>query len=161
MPGLKNTSRLFNIFFDDAAIATLARFPGWKAVLEEYLNVALDFDAEIFKSTVKGAQHWVNGTGTLENSFWAFTSDRLERTITSEQPHARRRNEGFSGMTDSLGRFYANDPGAFYLDKGFSKGVNPAKRAIALAVASALDSLATGNLSANVNKSMSSISIEG
>ena len=161
MPGLKNTNRTFNIFFDEASIAKLAAFPGWKAVLEANLNTALDFDAEIFKSTVKGAQHWKNGTGTLENSFWAFTSDRLERTVTSEQPHARRRNEGFSGMTDSLGRFYPHDPGAFYLDKGFSKGVGPAKRAIAVAVASALESLAAGDLSANVNKSMSSISIEG
>jgi hypothetical protein len=161
MPGLKNTNRLFNIFFDDASLATLASFPGWKGVLEEELDKALDIDAQIFNVAVRGAQRWKNPTGELQNSFYFFTSNRLERTVTSDDPKARRRNEGFSGMTDSLGRFYANDPGAFYLDKGFSQGVGPAKRIVALAVARALGKLGAGGLSANLNKSQSSISVEG
>lgn len=163
MPGLKNTSRLFNIFFDEAAIATLTQMTGWKAVLEEELDKALDIDAQLFNVAVRGAQRWENPTGDLQNSFYFFTSDHLERTVTTDSPYARRRNEGFSGMTDSLGRFYENDPGAFYLDKGFSQAVNPAKRMVSLAVARALERLGSGagSLAVNLNKSNTSISIEG
>lgn len=161
MPGLKNTNRLFTIFFDDAALKTLSAMTGWKSVLEEELDKALDIDAQIFNVAVRGAQRWQNPTGALQNSFYFFTSNRLERTITSDSPYARRRNEGFSGMTDSLGRFYANDPGAFYLDTGFSQGVGPARRIVAIAVANAMNRLGAGGVAANLNTSNSSISLEG
>lgn len=157
---LKNTNRLFTIFFDEASVALLQGFGGWQTVLAEELNVALDWSAEYFQTTTLGAMHWKTSTGYLEESFHWFESGRFERTMGSRAPHARRRNEGFSGMTDSLGRFYANDPGAFYLDRGFSKGVNPAKRAVTIAVATALEKLGSG-VAANLNKSGSKLSVQG
>ena|SRR5450755_1678121 len=56
--------------------------------------------------------HWQNGTDELDNSFY-FDGN----SVTSDLPYARRREEGFSGMTDSLGRFYPNDPGGFYMQQ--------------------------------------------
>jgi hypothetical protein len=54
--------------------------------------------------------HWVNSTGALESSFF-YDGQR----VTSDLPYARRRELGFSGMTDVRGIFYAHDPGGFYM----------------------------------------------
>jgi len=54
--------------------------------------------------------HWKSGDGTLAGSFYASS-----RGAESDLPYARRREFGFSGRTDSLGRHYTNDPGAFYM----------------------------------------------
>jgi len=55
--------------------------------------------------------HWQNPTGALAGSF----SYDGHSEIGSSLPYARRREFGFSGRTDSLGRTYTNDPGGFYM----------------------------------------------
>lgn len=54
--------------------------------------------------------NWKNGDGTLDNSFF-FDGQR----VTTDVIYGRRREMGFSGMSDSLGRFYPSDPGAFFV----------------------------------------------
>lgn len=128
----------FTLFLDAASIAEIKGFAGWQVILANELDKALDIDAQMFNVAVVAAQRWKNPTGALEGSFYFFTSDRMERTITTDSPYARRRNEGFSGMTDSLGRFYAHDPGAFFMDSGFEGAKGPAIEIVTLAVARAL-----------------------
>jgi hypothetical protein len=41
--------------------------------------------------------------------------------VGQQVPYARRREFGFSGMTDALGRYYNLDPGAFYLHTGLQR----------------------------------------
>lgn len=56
--------------------------------------------------------HWQNPSGVLEDSFFYDGN-----SVTSDVAWAHRREVGFSGQTDSLGRYYPNDPGGFYLQQ--------------------------------------------
>src|SRR5450755_1579586 len=56
--------------------------------------------------------HWQNPSGVLESSFFYDGN-----SVTSDVPYAHRREVGFSGQTDSLGRFYPHDEGTFYMQQ--------------------------------------------
>ncbi len=58
--------------------------------------------------------HWKKPTGALAGSFSVRPHTGGAEGGT-DLPYGRRREFGFSGRTDSLGRYYANDPGAFYI----------------------------------------------
>lgn len=59
-------------------------------------------------------------TGNLESHFsgevtsWSFPT--ISGDMFNDVAYARRRNWGFSGMTDSLGRHFTNDPGVYYME---------------------------------------------
>lgn len=59
-------------------------------------------------------------TGALESHFggeitnWNFPA--ISGDMFNDSEYAWRRDRGFSGMTDSLGRFYPNDPGVEYME---------------------------------------------
>lgn len=55
--------------------------------------------------------HFQNPTGRLESAFTQHVYGPFSSELWNDEPYAQRRNYGFSGMTDSLGRFYAYDPG--------------------------------------------------
>ncbi len=68
-----------------------------------------------------GAGNGRTGTGgTLRRGITGQVRSPWEGVVGvgHEVPYARRREFGFSGMTDALGRFYPNDPGAMYLHGG-------------------------------------------
>lgn len=61
--------------------------------------------------------HWKGGTGDLEDSILTDSSSTTwSAKVGSALPYTQRRERGFSQMTDSLGRFYAYDPGQFFLE---------------------------------------------
>ena len=66
--------------------------------------------AQRIAKRIPSNMHWKSGSGALAGSFYASS-----RGVESDLPYARRREFGFSGMTDSRGRTYTNDPGAFYM----------------------------------------------
>lgn len=59
------------------------------------------------------------GTGELEDGFdpIAITvqANQVFGTLSNSLPWAWRREEGFSGRTDRLGRYYKKDPGIHYM----------------------------------------------
>jgi hypothetical protein len=58
-------------------------------------------------------------TGNLEGKFYQVIEDTgsgVDGSLVNPESYAWRREAGFSGMTDSLGRFYAYDPGIAYMD---------------------------------------------
>lgn len=74
-------------------------------------NTAVDYMFSTFKAP----------SGELEGAFiQTITPGANEITgeLANPSDHAFRRNYGFSGRTDSLGRFYPDDPGINYM--GFS-----------------------------------------
>ena len=71
-------------------------------------NTAVDYMFSTFK----------NPTGELEGAFIQTITpglDSIEGKLENPSSHAWRRQAGFSGMTDSLGRFFPNDPGIDYM----------------------------------------------
>ena len=59
---------------------------------------------------------FINPTGALADSLERQMFSYDEGHLATNMPYARRREWGFSGMTDSLGRYYPNDPGIGYME---------------------------------------------
>lgn len=92
---------------------SLAQSPGFRAANEQII-VDLQNKIETY-----GSRRFKNPTGRLVSSFrGVIQDDGFE--VGSELPYARRREFGFSNRTDALGRYYASDPGAFYLKKAIT-----------------------------------------
>lgn len=62
----------------------------------------------------------ITPTGTISRGIKGYVESPYVGVVGvgHEVPYARRREFGFSGQTDALGRTYTNDPGAFYLRDG-------------------------------------------
>ncbi len=85
---------------------------GWEANFDAHLLIA---QGKSLDEVEQAAQAWMLGhfkhpTGELETA-WEKTATPLEGVLTNTKEYGRRRNYGFSGMTDRLGRFYPLDPG--------------------------------------------------
>ena len=61
-----------------------------------------------------------NPTGDLEDSLEENMYGPYEGWMGSESPYARRRNWGFTGMTDSLGRYFPWDGGIAYMERAIA-----------------------------------------
>jgi len=114
----------FSAEFDSESKALLGKFANLGAHLAEaaaWRGEVQSFGSDLaqaIQSTASSA--FTNGTGELAGSF-EVTMTGTGAEIGSNIPWARRREFGFSGMTDSLGRFYPNDPGKFYVAGALSQ----------------------------------------
>lgn len=95
----------------------------WKQnSLSYWTGVALkDSLTEIKDATSSFAtSQFKNPTGAMEDQFygqvtsWDFPV--IAGIVANDSPYAARRDWGFSGMTDSLGRYYPDDPGIFFME---------------------------------------------
>jgi hypothetical protein len=94
-----------------AVIAQIARATGhW----HQDAQLGAILVGKVIAGMIPSYTHWQNGTGTLDGSF-TVAARPYGAEAGSDLPYSRRREFGFSGRTDSLGRYYANDPGAFYM----------------------------------------------
>jgi hypothetical protein len=110
----------FSFSFDPESIKEIAAFAGFGVLLSEEVQGAMTQGAGILIEAMRADMHWKTGDGTLANSLTQITDSPYEVQVGSDDPKAARRNWGFSGKTDSLGRYYANDPGAFYAEHGMA-----------------------------------------
>ncbi len=114
----------FTVELTPESIAALAKVDRTGIRLEHEIDAAMDATEQDMLTEIPYQQHWTNSSGALEGSFdsvptYNFTKNTSTniREIGSDLPYARRREFGFSGMEDSLGRLYAVDPGGFYMDR--------------------------------------------
>jgi hypothetical protein len=108
---------MFTMSFDPSSLATIAQMSGWSAFLTDSLSIYM---VKIGDLLVEEAQEntwkaFADPTGDLADSIQSFLVPPWEVEIGVGVPYGRRREYGFSGMTDSLGRYYANDPAKPYL----------------------------------------------
>src|SRR2546430_6739801 len=108
---------LFQIGFDPASLSEIARFYGFKACLSEEMSSAMQEAGELLEKAAQDNTDRVfeNPTGELKSTIQAILDSPYEVQIGSNSPYARRREYGFSGMTDSLGRYFASDPARPYM----------------------------------------------
>jgi hypothetical protein len=103
--------------FDPASVARIRKILEFDALLQvnflEAMNTSLDW-LEISAQARMWAE-FQNPTGALEGAFEKTIYGWDEGELANPSPYAFRREYGFSGMTDSLGRFYAYDPGIAYM----------------------------------------------
>jgi hypothetical protein len=109
----------FWMAFDEASLRNIARLMGAEARLVTESESALDDISDEILAEIPRQMHWKHSSGALADSFGRVTRASY-REVGSDLPYARRRNFGFSGRTDSLGRTYRNDPGAFYAQRALA-----------------------------------------
>lgn len=110
---MPNIVKAFSFAFDADSLAKIQQFSDWKPMLEEELLKAHDkADSLIGYQAKKVAPYQ---SGELESHFGVEVDSPYQSSVFNDSPYAWRREEGFTGMTDSLGRYYPNDPGTKYM----------------------------------------------
>lgn len=107
----------FHMGFDPGSLAALTKLEGFAALLNPEVTKALTQAGELLVTTAQ-ANTWTvfaNPTGRLASSIYFYVVSPMEVDLAVAVPYGRRREYGFSGMTDSLGRFFPSDPAKPYL----------------------------------------------
>lgn len=105
---------MFSMSFDPKSLSEIAQFAGWSVYLSDEVQQALSEGGSLLVDAARGAMHWQNPTGALEESIHAIPESKTDLLVGSDLIYARRRNWGFNGA-DSLGRVY-HDQGAFFME---------------------------------------------
>lgn len=107
----------FQLGFDPQSLVAMTNLLGFKALLEPEIQQALTSSGEVLVSTAQANtwQIFAYPTGVLADSiyFWVSGPDQISLGVGVD--YGRRRELGFMGMTDSLGRGPYNDPAKPYL----------------------------------------------
>lgn len=118
------TSSGLSLSLDPDSLKIISDFQNsnFRPLLESNLTYAMNYAVSTLMDSMRSNMDagFMNPTGALEDSMTPNVTPYLS-TITMGEPYDWRREEGFSGMTDSLGRFYPNDPGIHYAAKAMSK----------------------------------------
>lgn len=134
----------FSMSFSPASLAEIAQMYGMGVLLAEETQIALKEVAEML-ATAAQAKTWdvfTNPTGELADTIVADVSSPYEAQVRVGSPYGRRRERGFSGMTDALGRFYPYDPAKPYLEPTLMENEQAAMLIVEAAVDTALERMA-------------------
>jgi hypothetical protein len=107
----------FSASFDPGSLEKLTQLMGFGVLLDPRITQALTDAGELLVTTAQ-TNTWTvfaSPTGELAGSIYFYVVSPTEVDVAVGVPYGRRRELGFSGMTDSLGRHYTNDPGKPYL----------------------------------------------
>ena len=112
----------FMMGFDPGSLLALTRLMGFGALLDPNVLAALVASGTLLVTAAVGNtwSMFANPTGTLASSIYFWVAGPMEVDIAVGVPYGRRREFGFSGMTDSLGRFFADDPGKPYMENALA-----------------------------------------
>lgn len=107
----------FAALLDTASLDRLVHLAGFAVLLDPEIQAAL---TQAGKQITEAAQAntWQvfdNPSGALASSIYPWMASSEELQIVVGVPYGHRREYGFSGETDSLGRYFANDPARPYL----------------------------------------------
>ena len=103
----------FHLFaqLDQAALGRLAHLADptvalWPAMREAMTQSLDELEREAIATMYA---EFIDATGQVENAFAKYPGT-FESELENTEPYSQRLNYGFSGMTDSLGRYYAYWP---------------------------------------------------
>lgn len=103
------------------SMAALHRFNEFSPRLKQNLSSAIYHQLQVAqgRATAYMWEMFKAPTGELEDGWEPIdvqtASNAVSGTLSNSIPWAWRREEGFSGKTDRLGRYYAKDPGIHYM----------------------------------------------
>jgi hypothetical protein len=106
----------FHIGFDPGSLSALTQLAGFGALLDPEVQSGLTQVGTLLVNATQ-ANTWsafANPTGQLADSIYFYVISPTEVAVAVGVPYAQRRERGFSGMTDALGRFYPYDPAKPY-----------------------------------------------
>lgn len=108
----------FHASLDPGSLEELVRLQGFSALLDPEITQGLTEAGTLLVNAAQATTWSVfdKPTGKLADSIYFYVVSPSEVAVAVGVPYGRRRELGFSGMTDSLGRYYAYDPGKPYLE---------------------------------------------
>jgi hypothetical protein len=115
----------FFLGFDPGSIAELVRMAGFEALLLPEIEAAMTATGVMLVTSAqtKTWEVFANPTGRLAGSIYFYVVSPVEMIVAVGVPYGARREYGFSGMTDALGRYYPYDPGKPYLQPALDEDV--------------------------------------
>ena len=135
--------------FDPVSLEELVRLAGFSALLDPEITKALTQAGELIVTTAQRNTWNVfdNPLGygndpILADTIYFHVAGPKEVDVAVGAIYGRRREMGFTGMTDSLGRFYASDPPKPYLLPAVAEDQELIMNMVELAVNNALDRVA-------------------
>lgn len=133
----------FSVSFDPESLEKLVKLEGFAALLTPEIQTVLTEAGEMLVTTAR-ANTWsafASPTGELADSIYFYVVSPTEVDLAVGVPYGRRRELGFSGMTDSLGRYFPNDPAKPYLAPAVESDRDLIRERLKLAVLSAWEGL--------------------
>lgn len=105
-----------NLGFDAASLSALMKVGDFESILAAQL---MDAHAESLDEMKQAAQAemmagFMNPTGKMETSWRQGVTSPKRSWLRNTAPYSQRREYGFSGLYDSLNRFYPFDPGIMW-----------------------------------------------
>lgn len=127
--------------FDAASLATLSRlteFDAWlAATFADAMPEVLDELEQASQAIM--LESFINNGGVAVTAFEQHVSSPWQAELTNTVPYGRRLNYGFSGMTDSLGRYYPYWPAYHWAEKGMDLAAPAVESIFRTAVQTAID----------------------
>lgn len=107
----------FYAAWDPSLVALINKFAAFSPLMQAQMAVAMARIGSHLVTVTRGNMHWKNPTGALSGSIHVASTDATQVVVGTDLPYGWRREKGYTGMTDRLGRFYRYDPGQYYMTK--------------------------------------------
>lgn len=137
---------LFSMGFDPGSLAKIVELAGMGVLLDEEIASVLVWAADLVTTTAQ-TNTWTafqHPTGATAESIYPLVFSPSEIEVIVEAPQGRRLEYGFSGMTDSLGRFFPYWPAEPYLGPALEEDTPLIQERLAYAVGNVLARVAGG-----------------
>lgn len=131
---------MFTLSFDQRSLSEIAQFAGFGVFLSDEMAAAMQQAGDILTSAAV-ANTWsvfANPTGNLASGIHPVLDSPFEVQVMADVVYSHRREYGFQGMTDSLGRTFPNDVAKPYLRPALDDNQQAVLQIIDEAVARAL-----------------------
>lgn len=130
----------FSMGFDPGSLAKIVELAGMGVLLDEEIASVLVWAGDLLATTAQ-TNTWTafqNPTGATADSIYPWVVSPSEIEVVADTPYARRLEYGFSGMTDSLGRFFPYWPAEPYLGPALEEDTPVIAERLAYAVGNVL-----------------------
>jgi len=109
-----------SLTYDPMMTQVASNLSNWQALSQADLQTAMGQALTLLQTNAQSSMHWKAPTGNLESSLVTVIDSPMQGRMGTNVVYAARRNYGFSGMSDKLGRYFANDPGSFYMESAIT-----------------------------------------
>jgi hypothetical protein len=134
----------FNISMDPGSLSALTQLQGFAGLLNPAVVEGLRQSGVLLVNAAQ-ANTWnvfANPTGDLADSIYFYVISPTEVAVAVGVPYGRRRENGYSGFTDALGRYYPNDPAKPYLTPAVDDNTQEIQEIMEMAMNTALGRIA-------------------
>lgn len=134
----------FHIGFDSGSLSEVTQLQGFAGLLNPAVQEGLTEGGTLLVNATV-ANTWsvfANPSGKLADSVYFYVISPTEVAVAVGVPWAQRRERGFSGMTDSLGRYYPHDPAKPYAEPAVDQTQQEIAEIMEMAVNTALGRIA-------------------